>query len=137
MIYATSDKATHFYGTGSADPLREDVTLQSLEAKSARLMYHALQKGCLCLNLSQLPESRLLFPRVSIQQLNEYDDVEVALKLSMDRFDTSKIEQAMRLELGLGYHFESGRYWEHLQDICAKQCLAVDHLWMSGLIGTS
>jgi hypothetical protein len=136
MLYALSDKVTHFYGIGSADPLRDDVTLQSLEAKSARLMYHALQNGCLCLNLSQLPESRLLFPRVSIQQLSAYDDVDVELelKLAMDKFDTGQIDQAKRLELDLGYHFESGRYWEHLQDICAKQCLAVDHLWMNGLI---
>ena len=28
---------THFYGTGTPDPLREDITLRSLEAKSARL----------------------------------------------------------------------------------------------------
>jgi len=133
MVYASSDKTTHFYGTGIADPLRDDVTLQSLEAKSARFLYHALQKGCLCFNLSQLPESRLLFPKVTIQHLSEYDDVEVELKLAMDRFDSDQIEQAKRLELDLGYHFESGRYWEHLQDICPKQCLAVDNLWMNGL----
>ena len=133
MIYASSNNATHFYGIGSADPLRDDITLQSLEAKSARLMYHALQHGCLCLNLSQLPESRLLFPKVSIQQLSEYDDVEVELKLARERFDIAQIEQAKRLELDLGYYFESGRYWEHLDGICAKQCLAVDRLWMDGL----
>lgn len=135
MFYGLFDKATHFYGIGSADPLRDDVTLQSLEAKSARLMYHALQKGCLCLNLSQLPESRLLFPRISIQQLLEYGDLEVEqdLELSMDKFDSNQIEHAKRLELDLGYYFESGRYWEHLQDICAKQCLAIDQLWMNSL----
>jgi len=133
MVYASSNKATHFYGIGSADPLRDDVTLQSLEAKSARLMYHALQHGCLCFNLSQLPESRLLFPKVTIQELSEYEDVEVELKLAMDRFDTDQIDQAKRLELDLGYYFESGRYWEHLQEISAKQCLAVDRLWMDGL----
>jgi len=43
----TYDSAqTHFYGTGNADPLRPDVTLQSLEAKSARLMICAAEQGC-------------------------------------------------------------------------------------------
>lgn len=134
MVYTSTGKATHFYGAGSADPLRDDVTLQSLEAKSARFMYHALQKDCLCFNLSQLPESRLLFPKISIQQLSRYDDVEAELKLAMNRFDSIHIDQAMSLELDLGYYFESGRYWEHLQHICPKQCLAVDNLWMNGLI---
>ncbi len=54
---------THFYGTGSADPLRPDITLQSLEAKSARLMILAAMEGCAMVNLSTGP-SRLVFPRV-------------------------------------------------------------------------
>jgi hypothetical protein len=41
-----SGTVTHFYGKGAADPLRADVTLQSLEAKSARLMALARRQGC-------------------------------------------------------------------------------------------
>ena len=37
MVYAARGD-THFYGKGAPDPLRPDVTLRSLEAKSARLM---------------------------------------------------------------------------------------------------
>ena len=40
MVYAPSGN-THFYGSGTQDPLRKDVTLRSLEAKSARLQAHA------------------------------------------------------------------------------------------------
>ncbi|MGB4909122.1 MAG: hypothetical protein WBP15_11365, partial [Tabrizicola sp.] len=36
---------THFYGTGTPDPLRADITLRSLEAKSARLMVLAAMQG--------------------------------------------------------------------------------------------
>ena len=54
---------THFYGAGTADPLRPDITLQSLEAKSARLMILAAMEGCAMVNLSFGP-SRLIFPRV-------------------------------------------------------------------------
>jgi len=52
---------THFYGRGTADPLREDVTLQSLEAKSARLMMMAARQGCAVVNLSS-GKSPLLGP---------------------------------------------------------------------------
>ena len=38
MIYSDKISDNHFYGQGVADPLRDDITLQSLEAKSARLM---------------------------------------------------------------------------------------------------
>ena len=54
---------THFYGAGTADPLRADITLQSLEAKSARLMILAAMQGCAMVNLSFGP-SRLIFPRL-------------------------------------------------------------------------
>ena len=35
MVYPT--EGSHFYGNGNADPLRDDITLRNLEAKSARL----------------------------------------------------------------------------------------------------
>jgi len=47
MVYPKTG-ATHFYGTGTADPLRDDVTLQDLGAKSARLMVMAAAQGCAC-----------------------------------------------------------------------------------------
>jgi len=57
MVYDThgADQGTHFYGTGTADPLRADITLQSLEAKSARLMVMAAEQGCSVVNLSKAP----------------------------------------------------------------------------------
>jgi hypothetical protein len=63
MVYSTENgKTSHFYGSGSADPLRNDMTLQSLEAKSNRLMALANKENCAVLNMSTLPESRLTFP---------------------------------------------------------------------------
>ncbi len=55
---------THFYGQGTPDPLRRDITLRSLEAKSARLMVLAARQGCAMVNLSTGP-SRLVFPRAN------------------------------------------------------------------------
>ena len=68
MIYAQNGEDTHFYGTGQADPLRQDVTLQSLEAKSNRLLYKAHEQRCLCLNLSSLNETRLTFPKLNVEK---------------------------------------------------------------------
>ena len=59
MVYDDAQK-THFYGKGTADPLRKDVTLRSLEAKSARLMALAAQQGCAMVNLSKDPKSACL-----------------------------------------------------------------------------
>ena len=43
MVYPKTG-STHFYGTGTADPLREDISLRSLEAKSARVYSIALRR---------------------------------------------------------------------------------------------
>ena len=65
MVYEDGPR-THFYGKGEADPLRPDVSLRSLEAKSARLEAIAAQQGCALVNLST-DESRLTFPRATPQ----------------------------------------------------------------------
>lgn len=68
MVYTPGK--THFYGQGTADPLREDVSLQSLEAKSARLFCWALERGKLLVNCSEADESRLVFPKLPFTALS-------------------------------------------------------------------
>ncbi len=67
MIYP--EGRTHFYGQGSADPLRDDISLRKLEAKSARLFCWGLERGKFLVNCSNLKESRLVFPRMPIDAL--------------------------------------------------------------------
>lgn len=55
---------THFYGNGSPDPLRTDISLQDIVAKGLRLFYFGLRHNCLLLNASAATETRLPFPRV-------------------------------------------------------------------------
>jgi hypothetical protein len=55
---------SHFYGQGTPDPLRRNLTLQSLEAKSLRVFYFGLLHEVLFLNASQEATSRLQVPRV-------------------------------------------------------------------------
>jgi hypothetical protein len=128
---------THFYGIGRADPLRDDPTLRNLEAKSARLLFHALRRGCLCVNLSDLPRSRLIFPRLAFDEVSDISPARVAgMKsevLAGIRFD--KAEKAERIEQDLGYFYEDGMYWKHLEEIDETYLADIDRLWISAVWG--
>jgi hypothetical protein len=69
MIYPSQE--SHFYGKGTADPLRKDVSLRSLEAKGVRLFSYGLSRGVVFVNCSRQSESRLVFPRVDLIKLTE------------------------------------------------------------------
>ena len=111
---------THFYGTGQADPLRPDPTLQSLEAKSARLMVLAARQGCALVNLSTGP-SRLVFPRA--------DRAAVAAGPRPPRWQAAATEAALAREAALGYRVPSGRYWLERDRLDARALARVDALW--------
>ncbi|WP_420586332.1 hypothetical protein [Ruegeria sp.] len=117
MIYPSTGK-THFYGTGTADPLRNDVTLRSLEAKSARLALFGAVQGCRVVRLSQ-GKSRLLFPSVQL------DDLTAA-----DLPATNGMGAILQAEDRLGYHVPSGRYWEEEERFDASQLDELDRQWL-------
>ncbi|WP_298840288.1 hypothetical protein [uncultured Roseobacter sp.] len=122
MVYPRTGP-THFYGTGTADPLRPDVTLQDLGAKSARLALLAAEQGCACVNLSTAP-SRLLFPRARAEDLRQPD-----MKLP----DTSAVGRLLRRETALGYDVPSGRYWEVADRFDPAALAELDAGWLSAL----
>lgn len=126
MVYPTKGKG-HFYGTGTADPLRDDVTLRSLEAKSARLMLHAAMQGCTCLR-APAGESRLVFPTADLQALD-------GARLRPELPDPSAFEQARQNEADLGYFVPSGRYWESGVAFSTEALDAVDQLWIDAALG--
>ena len=113
--------ATHFYGRGHPDPLRRDITLRSLEAKSARLMVMAAMRGCAMVNLSTGP-SRLIFPRVTA------DRAATSRPLP---FDTAMAACALEREAALGYVVPSGRYWERATAFDPVQIDALDAMWLA------
>lgn len=119
LVYPESGP-THFYGTGTPDPLRKDVTLQSLEAKAARLQLIAARHGCSCVNLSA-ERSRLVFPRATLQNLS---DVECAEP------DLEAIDHVRMRERALGYYVPSGRYWEYSEQFDANALANIDALWL-------
>ncbi len=124
---------THFYGYGTADPLRPDVTLQSLEAKTGRLMIAAARQGCICVNLSQLDTSRLVFPRVDIGQLGEWSRADARFRADsvLRQIDEAELQRAEIREETLGYYFPSGEYWLHLDQIDGDELRCLDNLWLA------
>lgn len=113
----------HFYGTGSADPLREDITLRSLEAKSARLMIHAARQGCACFR-APAPESRLVFPVADLDSIERSVIAPLMPNLPI-------VLEAEQAEAELGYMVESGRYWEDGRAFSAEALDAIDRLWLA------
>ncbi len=134
MVYP-SNAPTHFYGVGTADPLRDDVTLRDLKAKSGRLFAKALRHGTVCLNLSNLPESRLAIPRVTLTFIDRLTSVRIkALRAILEAsIDPMSIESAGRLEAELGYLVEDGRYWEHMSDFDETALKQIDQHWNSSV----
>jgi hypothetical protein len=111
---------THFYGQGTPDPLRSDITLRSLEAKSARLMILAAMQGCAMVNLSDGP-SRLVFPRAAT----------ATLPSGPAPFNTALATQALQTERDLNYLVPSGRYWEEAARFDLARIDALDALWLA------
>ena len=115
---------THFYGTGSPDPLRDDITLTSLEASSARLYCLAHTAGCQIYNLSDSP-SRLLFDRATIVK-----DSQLVLASSYPAPSKMKMQTALMQEDRLGYLVENGRYWESDIAFDRAALCALDIAWL-------
>lgn len=120
-MHYPAGRATHFYGTGAADPLREDITLQSLEAKSARFMVLAALQGCAVVNLSIAGPTRLIYPRVGLTGLDRLQPVP---------FDAAVARMALAAEAALGYVVPSGRYWEDAHRFDAGALRSIDALWL-------
>lgn len=120
MVYPKTGH-THFYGTGAADPLRPDVTLRSLEAKSARLMVLAARAGCAMVNLSEADESRLVYPRARRGAL---------AAILPDQFAPQAVDAALGAEAVAGYQVPSGRYWEEESRFDTAVIDQIDALWL-------
>lgn len=132
MIYSHAGPLQHFYGEGRWDPLRPDPTLQSLEAKANRLLLLAARKGCLCVNLSLLPTSRLTFPRWPAEWLAENcaDRREADHARMLERCDADAMQEALNREANLDCIVHSGDYWNHMNRLDGERLFEIDQLWL-------
>jgi hypothetical protein len=122
MVYPAGG-ASHFYGRGTADPLRADPTLQSLEAKSARLMMIAASMGCAVVNLSDAPASRLVFPRLSHAAF-------AAGRAPEPEGSGAAVNDLRSRETALGYDVPSGKYWKEADRFDPAALRRIDALWL-------
>ncbi|WP_146346191.1 hypothetical protein [Falsiphaeobacter marinintestinus] len=120
MVYPPSGH-THFYGTGTADPLRDDITLADLTAKANRFEYFAAQQDCLVSNLSQNP-SALPYQRTHIADLDRFIPKRRQIDLDIAR-------RALALEQAAGYFVGSGRYWEEDKQFSPDVIAEIDKAW--------
>ncbi len=125
MVY--KGEKTHFYGKGTADPLRKDKTLNNLLAKSARLEAIAFLNKCKILNLSNIPESKLTFPKINVNDLYN------AFKIPSNRFKEEKINLALQKEKRTGYFIPDGKYWKKMDKFDQKEIKVIDDLWLSSI----
>ena len=132
MVYGAGAQ-THFYGKGAADPLRQDVTLQSLEAKSLRLLALAAQENCVLVNLSEQASSRLVYPRSSPADLAQWSrsDWRAQLQDQCGSLNPMALRAALHRESELGYMVQSGRYWEVRSTLDAAKLNALDQQWLA------
>ena len=132
MVYPRAG-ASHFYGRGRPDPLRADPTLQSLEAKSARFQIHAAERGCAVVNLSDLPISRLVFPRLAEGALPDWSAAggrrDCAGLLTGEA--RALVRQARAEESRLGYAAPDGKYWKMLDHADPAALRKIDALWLA------
>lgn len=120
MVYPAGEN-THFYGKGAADPLRADISLRSLEAKSARLMALAARRDCAVVNLST-NESRLMLPRCPLDQVHT---------APVPELDQTTVIAALAEEQRLGYYVPSGRYWKEADRFDPAAIDRLDALWLN------
>ena len=130
MIYSDKISDNHFYGKGAADPLRDDITLQSLEAKSARLMAIAKFNNCSVVNLSEQDQSRLLFPRVQIDNFKKKRTIFNFISADKIKLNLKALKKALSTEKKLNYMVHSGRYWEEINKFDPIQLSKIDQLWL-------
>ena len=99
MVYAPAGR-THFYGKGMPDPLRADISLRDLKAKSARLGMIAAAQGCACVNLSDAA-SQLVFPRAAPADLR---------RMPPPPKRPGEVDALRSQEAALGYDTPDGRH---------------------------
>ena len=112
---------THFYGTGTPDPLREDISLSSLEGSSARFLCLAARQNCNVFNLSNGP-SRLIFPRQTPDRLGP--------PISSIAIDLKQVDECLQTEQELGYFVADGRYWLAADQFSKTELEQLNKRWL-------
>ena len=124
-MHYKSKGQTHFYGRGQPDPLRDDITLTSLQASSYRMLILAKMQGCDIISLSP-GETNLHVPQTSFDEFLEYQ--------ATFRISETKVRQALEHEKKLNYYVKDGRYWLDERLFCRDELQKLDQIWIDALV---
>lgn len=132
MVYPAEQ--SHFYGQGQPDPLRRNMSLQNLRAKSLRIFYFGLTHHVLFLNASQEVHTRLAVPQLkSGRSLSEtlYGALQsefATLVTDLDRL----AQPALALEASAPFDAQRTDYWVYANEANVwTYTAAIDDLWMA------
>ncbi|MEP0944674.1 MAG: hypothetical protein ABJH63_13640 [Rhizobiaceae bacterium] len=133
MVYDGDPAQSHFYGQGEPDPLRDDPTLQCLEAKAQRLRWMAFDRDCICFNLSDKEQSRLTFEPLDSELLSSpLDQVrEMSKRRHVSAVNQQAVDQALEAEAQANCFYESGDYWNSEPPLDASKLAQIDDLWLT------
>ena len=123
-MHYSHNGATHFYGNGQLDPLRDDITLTSLRACSHRMLILAKMQGCDIVSLSA-GETNLHVPQTSFDEFLDYQPA--------FSFSREKVSKALKYEKNLKYYVEDGRYWLQEKFFCRDELIKLDRMWVDAL----
>jgi hypothetical protein len=90
-------------------------------------------RQCAVVNLSELPESRLLFPRLARGDLAKPLLPKQLLKQQGTLLNAAAAQNALQAEQALGYMVASGRYWEHTAEFDKTKLSDIDSLWLQAI----
>jgi hypothetical protein len=124
-MHYKSKGQTHFYGRGQPDPLRDDITLTSLQASSYRMLILAKIQGCDIISLSP-GETNLHVPQTSFDEFLDYQ--------ATFRISETKVRQALEHEKKLNYYVKDGRYWLNEMLFCRDELQKLDQIWIDALV---
>jgi hypothetical protein len=93
----------------------------------------AQSQQCAVVNLSELNESKLLFPRVSWDNFASKSGLLDILETHAVALDPQAVRDALQAEEDLGYMVPSGRYREVADNFDKDKLRAIDSLWLSTL----
>jgi len=136
MMYNQKNGITHFYGVGTPDPLRQDVSLSSLEARSIRLFSWALEHDKLLVNFSESEKSRLQLPKISLDRAYHFlspppKNIDIQHLWHEFLSESQKIKQ---VEQDVSFDPLDREYWTIIKTSDQKRHMdRLDKLWLSNL----
>jgi hypothetical protein len=128
MDYRVVQGRTHFYGIGGVDPLRYNISLRSLQAKSSRALCLAAQSHVPLVRVCDEIAGHLALPSVS------FADFESGCDAPPVSLFADQCARALEAEKNAPFDATIKKYWKYNDDEAARRYVdTVDSLWQAAV----